>query len=291
LAFGVLNTQDNLYSVNLSTSGQSGTPFALTHDTRLRKTRPVFSRDSSMIAFLVTQKGQDGQIWTVSTDGSNAEKLPGDVPAFDPGWCNPDSLCYWTHDNRNVAHLWRWNARTKGLEDVFQTNERMNAIQLSPDGQLAAYHRTDNGQVNVWTLSLSDGHANQLSFQPHIRGFPVWSHDGKFLAVEVADGVNTQIAVITKAGGPFLSLTHDAGQNWPASWSPDDKEIAFAGFRNGIWNVFAVSTDSGKERQLTHYTHADTFVRYPDWSPDGRNIAYEYGTSTANVWLLKLAKK
>jgi Tol biopolymer transport system component/DNA-binding winged helix-turn-helix (wHTH) protein len=291
LAFSVVNTQDNLYSVNLSTSGQSGAPFALTHDTRLRKTRPVFSPDSSMIAFLVTQKGQDGQVWTVSIDGSNAQKLPGDVPAFDPDWCNADSLCYWTHDNRNVAHLWRWNARTKELEDIFQTNERMSAIQLSPDGQFAAYHRTDNGQVNVWTLSLSDGHARQLSFQPDVKGFPVWSHDGKFLAVEVVDGVNTQIAVIPKAGGPLVSLTHHAGQNWPASWSTDGKEVAFAGFRDGIWNVFTVSRDSGKERQLTHYTHANTFVRYPDWSPDGRNVVYEYGTSSANVWLLKLAKK
>jgi Tol biopolymer transport system component/DNA-binding winged helix-turn-helix (wHTH) protein len=291
LAFSVVNTQDNLYSVNLSTSGQSGVPFALTHDTRLRKTRPVFSPDSSMIAFLVTQKGQDGQVWTVSIDGSNAQKLPGDVPAFDPDWCNADSLCYWTHDNRNVAHLWRWNARTKGLEDIFQTNERMSAIQLSRDGQFAAYHRTDNGQVNVWTLSLSDGHARQLSVQPDVKGFPVWSHDGKFLAVEVVDGVNTQISVIPKAGGPLVPLTHDAGQNWPASWSPDDKEVGFAGFRNGIWNVFAVSRDSGKERQLTYYTHANTFVRYPDWSPDGRNVVYEYGTSTANVWLLKLVTK
>jgi Tol biopolymer transport system component/DNA-binding winged helix-turn-helix (wHTH) protein len=291
LAFSVVNTQDNLYSVRLSTNGQPGAPLALTHDTRLRKTRPVFSPDSSMIAFLVAQKGQDGQVWTVSNDGSNAQKLPGDVAAFDPDWCDPDSLCYWTHDNRNLAHLWRWNVHTRGLEDVFQTNERMSAIQLSPNGQFAAYHRTDNGQVNVWTLSRSDGQASQLTFQEHIKGFPAWSHDSKLLAIEVADGVNTQIAVTPRTGGPLVPLTHDSGQNWPASWSPDDKEIAFAGFRNGIWNVFAVSRGSGKERQLTHYTHASTFVRYPDWSSDGRQVVYEYGTSTANVWLVKLTKK
>ncbi|WP_169746992.1 alpha/beta hydrolase-fold protein [Edaphobacter aggregans] len=90
----------------------------------------------------------------------------------------------------------------------------MSAIQLSPDGQLAAYHRTDNGQVNVWTLSLSDGQTRQLTFQEHIKGFPAWSHDGKFLAIEVADGVNTQIAVIPRTGGPLVPLTHDTGQNW-----------------------------------------------------------------------------
>jgi hypothetical protein len=38
-------------------------------------------------------------------------------------------------------------------------------------------------------------------------------------------------------------------------------------------------------------TYANTFVRHPDWSPEGRNVVYEYGTSSANVWLLKLAKK
>ncbi len=89
------------------------------------------------------------------------------------------------------------------------------------------------------------------------------------------------------AGGSPRTITHATGQSWPYSWSPDDGEIAFAGFRNGVWNIFSVSRQSGKERQLTHYSSANTFVRYPEWSPTGHQIVYEYGASTANIWLLE----
>ena len=41
---------------------------------------------------------------------------------------------------------------------------------------------------------------------------------------------------------------------------------------------------SGEERQVTHYTSSNTFVRYPAWSPDGRQIVYEFGELKGNIW-------
>jgi hypothetical protein len=32
----------------------------------------------------------------------------------------------------------------------------------------------------------------------------------------------------------------------------------------------------------------DAYVRYPDWSPLGNQIAYEYAETTGNIWSLEL---
>jgi hypothetical protein len=40
--------------------------------------------------------------------------------------------------------------------------------------------------------------------------------------------------------------------------------------------------------QLTHYTKQSVYVAYPEWSPHGNQVVYEYFESTGNIWLLEL---
>jgi Tol biopolymer transport system component len=163
----------------------------------------------------------------------------------------------------------------------------MGFNRLAPDGKHAAFHRAEDGAMNVWTISFTDGQPRQLTFEHTMAGWPAWSRDGKLLAIEVRNGPDTNIAVIPADGGSLVPVTHNRGQNWPYSWSPDDDQIAFAGYRNGLWNVFSVSRTTGAERRLTNYTRPNTFVRYPEWSPGGDRIVYEYGESTGNIWMLE----
>jgi Tol biopolymer transport system component len=64
--------------------------------------------------------------------------------------------------------------------------------------------------------------------------------------------------------------------------------MAFAGERNGVWNIFDVERASGNVRQLTHWTGLEGYVRYPAWAPTGDRIVFERSTQTSSIWTAKL---
>jgi Tol biopolymer transport system component len=77
-----------------------------------------------------------------------------------------------------------------------------------------------------------------------------------------------------------------SGKSWPHSFSPSGNEIVFAGQRDGIWNVYTISTKTKVQKQLTNYSKLNVFVRYPAWSTN--RIVYEYAETTGNIWILEL---
>src|SRR5215813_2598251 len=286
IAFVVMDTKDNLYSIATSSTGWHE-PLAITQDTRLRKTNPSLSYDGKHVAFAVAQIGRPSQIWIASTDGKESQQLPIDKPAGNPSWLADNTLCYWTFSD-GQGQLWNWNSEEGKAREVFRSRpEHMGFTRLSPDGKKAVFQRTDAGAINVWTISFDDGRSRQLTFERSMAGWPAWSRGAKLLAVEVRNGADTNIAIMPADGGQLVPLTHDHAQNWPYSWSPTDDEIAFAGYRNGAWNVFSVSRSTGRERQFTNYRGPNTFVSYTEWSPNGDQIVYEYGESTGNIWMLE----
>ena len=90
------------------------------------------------------------------------------------------------------------------------------------------------------------------------------------------------------SGGQPTQFTFDQAKDFPNSWSPDGDKIAFAGLRNGIWNIFWISRSTKAQKQLANYSKLNAFVRYPAWSPLGNQIVYEYNETTGNIWLIEL---
>ena len=140
--------------------------------------------------------------------------------------------------------------------------------------------------MNVWIRSLGGGPARQVTHDREAISYPAWSPDGRRLAVEIKRGDKTQIGVVSRDGGPVEALVTERGQNWPRSWSPDGQWIAFAGERNAIWNIYAVSTRTREVRALTHFTSPSGWVRYPSWSPRGGRLVFERQVQTGSLWVL-----
>jgi Tol biopolymer transport system component len=258
-------------------------------DTSRRKTNPSFSPDGQTIAFGIWRPGVTPNIWLMDADGKNPRQVTTEQSGGAlANWISDnDQLGYiTTHDDRQVlASLSLSTGRQQTLADLGQD---FYFHRLSPDGRTVASHSRSGGAFNVWTRSLHGGEFKQLTFDKEGIGFPSWSPDGKYLALEIKRGDDTHIGIMPSNGGEVTQLTFEHGQSWPHSWSPDGQKIAFAGFRNGYWNVWSVSIKDKVEKQLTEFSKSNAYVRYPAWSPRGDRIVFEYAESTGNIWVMDL---
>jgi dipeptidyl aminopeptidase/acylaminoacyl peptidase len=104
---------------------------------------------------------------------------------------------------------------------------------------------------------------------------PSVSPDGEriaYLAQESSDG--TVLRVVSRNGGPPVTLATDVEASEYPSWSPDGRYLSFAaGSPTRIW---VVSAAGGEPREIT--PSGD----YPRWSPDGRWIAYSVWTQDSD---------
>ena len=150
------------------------------------------------------------------------------------------------------------------------------------------FNRIQNGVTNLWIRSLGDAQSRQLTFDAEGTGFASWSPDGKQLAVGIKRGEDNYVGVMSSTGGSVTQLNFEHGFSAPSSWSSDGDKIVFASNRNGNWNIYWISLNTRQQEQLTDYKKANILLRYPAWSPLGNQIAYEYGETTGNIWLMEL---
>ena len=121
--------------------------------------------------------------------------------------------------------------------------ERVNDVQISPDGARIAYTRQhvntidDRWESEIWMLN-ADGAQHRL----FVRGSNArWSPDGKRL-MYLADGEpkGTQIFVRwVDVDGPATQITHVAETPRNIAWAPDGRSIAFTMFDADAekWNI------------------------------------------------------
>jgi Tol biopolymer transport system component len=153
---------------------------------------------------------------------------------------------------------------------------------VSPDGKHLALQTTDGAPLNaqtarIWVYDLSGETALRPLTQAGKNIQPIWTPDGKRLTFysdrEGARGIYWQSADGT--GVPERLTTANEGvENWPDSWSPDGRTLAYQVIMpsSGMVDLWSLTLDKPKEpRPLfvkPERQHGAAF------SPDGRWIAY-----------------
>jgi Tol biopolymer transport system component len=101
---------------------------------------------------------------------------------------------------------------------------------------------------------------------------PAWSHDGKkvaFYAFALTHpSRNPAIWLMDPDGTNLKQLTEHAVS---PTWSPDDRQIAFASNRVGKFQIYAMNSDGSNVRRLTNDKGEDSS---PAWAPDGAAIVF-----------------
>ena len=290
LVFSAVSANNNMQSIRISpaTGEAIGDPVAFTHDTTVRKMSPRFSPDGSQVAYTEVQSGEDNvNIWIAGADGTNARPLADmTTNGLLPGWLPAGGGLVFQaqQDGQKVLDVINLKSGTIDLLRAFGPNDA--PFRISPDGNQVAYGERQGSAVNVWVAPIDDkaGPARQLTFGNGLMSYPSWSPDGKTIAFE--DG--SEIAIVPARGGPVTVLAADHQPSFVSDWAPDNDKIVFAGLRNGVWNIWWVSRRTRQEKQLTHYTNENEYVRYPAWSPRGDQIVYEYAETTANIWTMRV---
>ena len=101
-----------------------------------------------------------------------------------------------------------------------------------------------------------------------------------------------QLFVTTPSGRPTRVTGADMGGcgcgSFDPAWSPDGREIAFAGIGlSGNQDIYVVDVGAGTTRRITRDPSVDGM---PTWSPDGRTIAFTRGQQAhAALWIVDLS--
>jgi eukaryotic-like serine/threonine-protein kinase len=289
IAYTVARGSSSLWSISLS-NGTASPPIPFARDTSYRNNLARFSHDGRRLAITKWRPRTSADIWLADADGKNLTQLTTNSAAdSQPNWFPGDDRIAFI-SNRDNTHpaLWSISLTTGREEPLLDLGEGVEFAVLSPDGKQVAFNSKKSGAVNVWTALLADGVQKQLTFsEKELMGFPCWSRDGQLIAFETQNVDDAYLMIIPATGGQPTQLT-STGKAWPHSWSPDGDKIAFAGQYGGVWNIYWISRSTKAQQKLSNYTKLNAFVRYPEWSPLGNQIVYEYAEITGNIWLMEL---
>lgn len=229
------------------------------------------------------------------------------------GWpfFSPDGRLVWyLSDSTGSTELWRMNADGSAKEPVTRIGrDGARFLSVARNGSLAAFEldaslftvalgtvSTDGNTAapqEVRITAASDEQFNNIARQTFTDRASEMdlSGDGR----EVAFVVHGDLFVApTRAGGSTENLTGSFARDLDASWSPDNRALAFVSDRNGTEDIFILrSADTTEPRlartlrtQTTQLTREATRETSPGFSPDGRRIAFLRSGDPPSLWVM-----
>jgi hypothetical protein len=171
----------------------------------------------------------------------------------------------------------------------------------SPDGRRVAFASArqqppstpdDPYRWDIWVIDADGSNPRRVTFDGHASE-PAWSPDGQSIAYvsQREDGSDIFVTGVDAFEPRNVSNTRSASERNPA-WSPDGQSIVFVGSAYDAvtdvytTGVYVMGNDGSDVRPVSE--NAGESYLYPDWSPDGSQIAFNMqvkGTYTIGLFV------
>jgi len=164
-----------------------------------------------------------------------------------------------------------WVDRTGGVQPLPLLPRAYLSPRLSPDGQRVVVWT--QGDRNVWLHDLTRGATTRLTSEGR-NARAIWTPDGKSITYGSASGGSENLVSIPVDGSaPAERLVTSPNLKYASAWSKADQALVFVETRPKTGLDVMVMPPSGDRRPRplleTRFDEA-----YPDFSPDGRWLAY-----------------
>ena len=253
-------------------------------------TNPKWSPDGNWIAFTSNRKDNKNNIYLLNLNGGEAEPLTDVKTGVTNFAWSPDgrSIAFrmadaktdeeekndkakndfrWVDENIKFSRLYviplEKNASGKREpRKLTSDNYNVDEFDWSADGSRIAFGHTKSPVANDWTTSdvsiveVTSGKVTKLANTPAAESSPVFSPDGKSIAVLVSDNPprwaqSGNIQIYPAGGGApkSLALSYDA-QPGIAGWSADSKRIYFAEPKGTGTQLYVVDVAANRIQEI-----------------------------------------
>jgi dipeptidyl aminopeptidase/acylaminoacyl peptidase len=260
----------------------------------IRRHVPIgFSPDARWVAYASDVTGRS-QIWKVPAEGGwPIEVTFGDEPVSSAAWARDGAGLAFERDSGGSERYDLYAVSSDGgaprnLTGTPAVRERI--VGFSDDRRFLAY-LSDSGRAGhfeLWVRDLSSGRVRPLTSDSVSVLGAVWSHDGRFLALErTNDFANVDAVLLDVSTRQTRLLTAHAGSKRysPVAFAPDDRSLLIVSdAQDGVPRLAIIELGRDTLRWL------DTGpwpVEAAGWSADGRMAYSEDADGRVTTYVMR----